>query len=441
MWFLPLIVALFPLIAAVAGGALAPDIDVPALSTEERILLGAEKDAAKRRLLDRIAGDSLPFTAYRERIAILGASLILSAFVVMALLAQRMLIQRHWSMFVADKKLPTVQAPTLGTFVAGGVILVATILLAPTLDLPGPLETALQRDIVIAVAFLAAATMTLGFVTLLGSFIIAGNFPTLQEAEAISRGFTMAKWHYGAERNRDVLAHALPKFEPGPYEMPKIGPKAALPHPEHTSLTIDPGLTAQQSIDLINMMCFVLAAAFVFTLAVLSFSGGLLATSLGGPETFSDALRAAMDGWVVFVGLGASATLAVAYTMPVLRIMPYLYAAKALEEAAKERKEPPAAKKPWKVAGSLGLKGVDVTVDRDPAPETPVEDAPKPYNPFDLHRWQIGITEERLDAIVEAARFGGAFHTLTRDTFTKHLTSVLTIIAPAAAGTILSLLG
>lgn len=82
-------------------------------------------------------------------------------------------------------------------------------------------------------------------------------------------------------------------------------------------------------------------------------------------DVFRPHLRAALDGWVLFVRLGASATLTVAYIVPVLRLMPFVSAEDALEPGPVA----PRCEKPWGVNGRLVDDGIDVTISRGDPPK------------------------------------------------------------------------
>ncbi|MEL7300072.1 MAG: hypothetical protein AAFM92_06785 [Pseudomonadota bacterium] len=441
-----IIVALFPLVAAIGASFLAPDSTLPVLSEAQQLALGDTKDT------DLIAANAIlakanePLVAYRGILLLIGAYIVLAFYLGSALPAQWQLSLRYWRGCVGHgddkpKNLP------IHAFVYAGLIIASAVYLAQSLmDLPGPLESAVEPMALAAVGLATIVSMTLAFVTLFASHVVGTNYPGVRKSEEIAQVMVDARHQIGASSFSEVVSLALrPTEEPDDEkESDEATIMAELPSPikpkvpvlDEPRLNIDSELMPSDAQQTINDLCLVLAVALCLAIAVLSFAGSALVSTVSAPEAYTTALQGALDAWVIFVGLGASCTLAVAYAFPVLRLMRFAYV--ETEGLIEKKAAPKPAAKEWEVKGSAGLSGINLT-----ATEILPAGKPAPWSAFkDIqHARRVGIAEKKMLYIIKAADIGGAFHTLTANTLKTQIKSLVAVIAPATAGTFLSLLG
>ncbi|MBL9059354.1 MAG: hypothetical protein JNK88_04945 [Mangrovicoccus sp.] len=322
--------------------------------------------------------------------------------------------------------------------VLGGALTAETL---NSLTLPGqrPLPAFLAAlslpagDILGVAAALAAVVAATTAVTLFGALTIARNYPDSDAVEAFAIRFGILGRNDPDHRKPGALWTDM---------------RRVISHsPQNADIEGAPvrlSLTPAQAEALIRALTLTLAVLMVVALVVLSLGFDLLEAGLtladgrAAPKRLSDAFGLSLDATVLLLGLGFSAALSITYVWPMLRIAPHAAAAVAASAA-----RPGAADRLARAlaggavldprTGTIRLENPEGLVDPEPDPSERRADVR-------LARW-IGADQAKFKIICNAWIYGAAFHSILDETLAGKLRQVLTLLAPALAGTVLGLLG
>lgn len=151
-----------------------------------------------------------------------------------------------------------------------------------------PLEAVLSPAAFPGAAVLVLLVVALAFSTLLGSFVIAYNYPSVLKADEIQKDFEAAAETCKVKTAIDVLEIIFPEQnvtdgDAAGTEMTLLGSAKALPvtqkpgqKRQRSSITINPLLTPKNRGEIINRLRLVLEVAFVLAVAVISFASSTL---------------------------------------------------------------------------------------------------------------------------------------------------------------------
>ncbi len=288
--------------------------------------------------------------------------------------------------------------------------------------------------ILVTAAALAGVIVAATAVTLFGTLTFARNYPDADAAEAFAARYDILTRNQPEARKPDKVwtdMRFLVRTE-------LAGSATATGAPVRLSL----GPRDIQA--LIRALTVTLAVLMVVTLVVMSLgfdvleSGLTLADGAPAPLKLREAFGRSLDATVLLLGLGLSAALSTAYIWPMLRIAPHV----AAEDA-------PADPRPG-VAERLAMALAD-GVTYDPARgrltlnmtddiKSPTKTEADIVADARLARW-IGADQAKFRIICNAWIYGAAFHSILDDSLAGKLRQVLTLLAPALAGTVLGLLG
>lgn len=330
-------------------------------------------------------------------------------------------------------------APLAAVALVLGGALTAETLDSLTLPGQGPLPGFLAAlslpagSILGITAILAAAVVATTAVTLFGCLTIARNYPDADAVEAFAIRFGIL--------TRNTPAHG----KPGDLwkEMRRVigtPPNGVGTEGAPVRLSLSPA----QAEALIRALTLTLAVLMVVALVVLSLgfdlleAGLTLANGTAAPEKLSDAFGLSLDATVLLLGLGFSAALSIAYVWPMLRVAPHAGAAAAPSPA-----NPSAAERLAKALASGAVfdpRTGTIQLEDTKGLAGPKPDLAEETADADLARW-IGADKAKFDVICNAWIYGGAFHSILDETLAGKMRQILTLLAPALAGTLLGLLG
>lgn len=310
-----------------------------------------------------------------------------------------------------------------------------------TLSLPGqgPLPGFLAAmalpagPILTVAAGLAAMVVATTAVTLFGCLTIARNYPDADAVEAFAIRFRiLGRTDPDPRKPKQIWTDMCRVIGTPPKGTPTEGAPVRL------------SLTPAQAEALIRALTLTLAVLMVVALVVLSLgfdlleAGLTLANGRPAPAALRESFGLSLDATVLLLGLGFSAALSVAYVWPMLRIAPHAGAA-----AEPPTPTPGAAERLAKAlaggavldpaTGTIRLADTEGLVEPDPSlAETAAAMAVAKM---------IGADKAKFRVICRAWIYGGAFHSILDETLAGKLRQILTLLAPALAGTLLGLVG
>lgn len=189
--------------------------------------------------------------------------------------------------------------------------------------------------------------------------------------------------------------------------------------------TIDP----EANLDAIKSLCVFLIALMIATLVFVSFGFNVLEGELVVDEDLKEAIVASGNAWTMVLGMGMSVSVFLIYMSATSRLLPYC-----------DKPETGTAQgfKGWALSGKLGLMPPSAdAVSLKAKPMKP--ETPEPTINRD-EAFILGGNQKKLQSIIDGCGNGGGFQASFDQALLKKLVSVVGLLAPAAAGTILTFL-
>ena len=330
-------------------------------------------------------------------------------------------------------------APLAAVALVLGGVLAGEALRSLSLPGQGPLPGFLAAlalpagPILTVAASLAALVVATTAVTLFGGLTIARNYPDADAAEAFAIRFNILGRTDPDPRKPAQMWKDMRRVIGTP---PQDAPTEGAP----VRLSLTPG----QAEALNRALTLTLAVLMVVALVVLSLgfdlleAGLTLANGQPAPAALRESFGLSLDATVLLLGLGFSAALSVAYVWPMLRIAPHAGAAAESPEpkaTAAERLVKALAGGAMLDAATGAIRLADSGGLVDPEPEAGEKAAD-----MQVAR-MIGADQAKFAVICHAWIYGGAFHSILDETLAGKLRQILTLLAPALAGTLLGLVG
>lgn len=189
--------------------------------------------------------------------------------------------------------------------------------------------------------------------------------------------------------------------------------------------TIDP----ESNLAAFKSLCVFLIALMVATLVFVALGFNVLEGELNAEGELKAAIVASGNAWTMVLGISMSVTVFLIYTTATSRLLPY---------CSKQEKQAAQSNKGWLLSGKLGFMtpsddGVALEATRIKAEQSePTINRDEAYI--------LGGTQKKLLSILNGCGNGGGFHAAFDEALFKKLISLIGLLAPAAAGTILTFL-
>lgn len=172
----------------------------------------------------------------------------------------------------------------------------------------------------------------------------------------------------------------------------------------------DYGLRPKHLIEIINGLTYSAVVVVVLSLVVLEFGFGAAEARLALPDAELAAVIASNDAWILSLGVGYSLLIGLLHVPPIARLRPYELASEAMEKA---QSAPVAEGEPLPVETEF---------------------------PFEMAR-HMGADRQKFDLIILGNDYGGGLQGFMQESFSKHLTRILGVVAPLIASTALAFFG
>lgn len=405
--------------------------------------LQAEVDAHRKRELEKTQ-KFVPLTELQQHRHFKNVAFFLSmaiAFLVwfaVTSIAQLSVVNRHWkstsrvnSDWAASASI-FLQAPTIivAVFVIG-LWFYLTTFVAPNLDLPGVLD----KDGFPVRWFwmlVATAMSSMIFVTTLGMFCYAHNFPWAAEAHEIRRALSNTKREIEErveppEEKISTTWHNLLKYGLDFADAKKNAPNTPSRHKaDFPNVTIYH--TAADALSAIKSLCMVLGITMIVTLIFVELGFDVLVGELKETGELREAIIASGNAWILSLGVGMSVSLFMIYIYANARLAPYV-----------DDSEPKAdTQNAWSLKGKilnpiLPRENISLTA-------TPEKDEDKEDVITYSDALAMGANQQKIDAILERCVRGGGVHAALNSNLLKQVAQVLSLLAPALASGVLTFL-
>ena len=196
---------------------------------------------------------------------------------------------------------------------------------------------------------------------------------------------------------------------------------------------IEPKVTktikAEANVETVKRLCVILIAIKVATLILISLGIDVLEGQLSAKGDLKEAIVLSGNAWIMVLGVGMSVSVFLIYAPALSRLLPY---------AAEADAKPKSKTKGWSLSGRAAL--LPSEDDSLSLEAKPIEDEKK-EDIIDRHMaYILGGNQAKLQSIIDGCLNGGGFQAAFDEGIIKRIVSLVGLLAPAAAGTLLTFL-